>query len=116
MVSRALCSPRWYRHSWLNSGLNASALSVVNTAATDYAGSAITGLDSQRSLSVSRRSAWKGQHIHGTAKSIIDTQLTGLIGVDTEEASVRLTTLLTQIETSYTITSRILNLSLVNYL
>ncbi|WP_414900373.1 flagellar hook-associated family protein [Rhizobium cremeum] len=101
----------------VNSGLNASALSVVNTAATDYAGSAITGLDSQRSLlGLSQERVEKANTYMEQQKSIIDTQLTGLIGVDTEEASVRLTTLLTQIETSYTITSKILNLSLVNYL
>jgi flagellar hook-associated protein 3 FlgL len=47
---------------------------------------------------------------------IINTQLTDLVGVDTYEASVRLNTLLTQVETSYTITSKIQDLSLVNFL
>lgn len=101
----------------VNAGLNTSALGVVNAKTTEYAGSSITGINSQQSsLGLSQERLEKANTYMGAQKSIIDTQLTGLVGVDTYDASVRLTTLLTQVETSYTITAKIQNLSLVNYL
>lgn len=101
----------------VNAGLNNNALAAVNTATTLYAGEAISGLNAERSrLGLSQERVEKANTYIGEQKSIINTQLTSLIGVDTEEASVRLTTLLTQIETSYKITSKILDMSLVNYL
>lgn len=101
----------------VNAGLNNNALAAVNTATTLYAGEAISGLNAERSrLGLSQERVEKANTYIGEQKSIISTQLTSLIGVDTEEASVRLTTLLTQIETSYKITSKILDMSLVNYL
>ncbi len=101
----------------VNAGLNNNALAAVNTATTLYAGEAISGLNAERSrLGLSQERVEKANTYMGEQKSIISTQLTSLIGVDTEEASVRLTTLLTQIETSYKITSKILDMSLVNYL
>jgi flagellar hook-associated protein 3 FlgL len=48
--------------------------------------------------------------------SLFNTQLVGLEGVDQNEAATRISTLLNQIETSYTLTARIQKLSLVNYL
>lgn len=101
----------------VNSGLNASALAVVNDTTTSLAGSAISGIDTQRSkIGLSQERVEKANTYMSAQKTIIDTQLTNLIGVDTYEASTRLTTLLNQVETSYSITSKIQGLSLVNYL
>ncbi len=47
---------------------------------------------------------------------ILQKRIVGLEGVDPDEAATRVTTLLTQIETSYALTSRIQNLSLLNYI
>lgn len=101
----------------VNSGLNASALAVVNDTTTSLAGSAISGIDTQRSqIGLSQERVEKANTYMSAQKTIIDTQLNNLVGVDTYEASTRLTTLLNQVETSYTITSKIQGLSLVNYL
>jgi flagellar hook-associated protein 3 FlgL len=47
---------------------------------------------------------------------IIDTTLTSKIEVDAYEASTRVNNLLSLVEASYTLTSKIQALSLVNYL
>lgn len=49
-------------------------------------------------------------------KSLLETFASDLESVDAYEKSIELSTLLTQIEVSYSITSRIQNLSLMNYL
>ncbi|KAA3514040.1 flagellar hook-associated family protein [Agrobacterium rosae] len=101
----------------VNSGLSASALSVVNDTTTSLAGSAISGIDTQRSkIGLSQERVEKANTYMSSQKTIIDTQLTNLVGVDTYEASTRLTELMNQVETSYSITSKIQGLSLVNYL
>lgn len=101
----------------VNSGLNASALAVVNDTTTSLTGSAISGIDTQRAkIGLSQERVEKANTYMSSQKTIIDTQLTNLVGVDTYEASTRLTNLLNQVETSYTITSKIQGLSLVNYL
>lgn len=51
-----------------------------------------------------------------TQKSLLETFASELESVDPYETSIELSTLLTQIEVSYSITSRIQNLSLMNYL
>ncbi|XUY27169.1 flagellar hook-associated family protein [Agrobacterium sp. rho-8.1] len=101
----------------VNSGLNSNALAVVNDTTTSLAGAAISGIDTQRAkIGLSQERVEKANTYMSSQKTIIDTQLTNLIGVDTYEASTRLTTLLNQVETSYSITSKIQGLSLVNFL
>ncbi len=100
-----------------NAGLGSGALSVVSQKATQYAGTAISGVTAQQSaLGLSQERIDKANTYMSNQITIIDTQLTGLVGVDTEEASVRLSTLLNQVETSYSITSRILGMSLADYI
>lgn len=100
-----------------NAGLGSGALSVVSQKATEYAGTAISGVTAQQSaLGLSQERIDKANTYMSNQINIIDTQLTGLVGVDTEEASVRLSTLLNQVETSYSITSRILGMSLADYI
>lgn len=101
----------------VNSGLNAGALAVLNDTTTSLTGSAISGIDTQRAkIGLSQERVEKANTYMSSQKTIIDTQLTNLVGVDPYEASTRLTNLLNQVETSYKITSRIQGLSLVNYL
>ncbi len=100
-----------------NAGLGSGALSVVSQQATQYAGSAISGVTAQQSaLGLSQERIGKANTYMSNQITIIDTQLTSLVGVNTEEASVRLSTLLNQVETSYSITSRILGMSLADYI
>jgi flagellar hook-associated protein 3 FlgL len=98
-------------------GLSADALNEVNATVTNLAGLSVSGIDAERSsMGLSQERVEKANTAMSAQMDIINTQLTDLVGVDTYEASVRLNTLLTQVETSYTITSKIQGLSLVNYL
>lgn len=100
-----------------NSGLSAGALTSVNTEVTNLAGLSVSGIDAERStMGLSQERVEKANTAMQSQMDIINTQLTDLVGVDTYDASVRLNTLLTQVETSYSITSKIQDLSLVNYL
>ncbi len=101
----------------VNHGLGASALSVVNETTTKLAGAAIANIDTQRAkIGLSQERVEKANTYMSAQKTIIDTQLSDLVGIDTYEASTRLTTLLNQVETSYKITSKIQGLSLVNFI
>lgn len=98
-------------------GLSADALNKVNATVTNLAGLSVSGIDAERSsMGLSQERVEKANTAMSAQMDIINTQLTDLVGVDTYDASVRLNTLLTQVETSYTITSKIQGLSLVNYL
>lgn len=98
-------------------GLSSDALSAVNTEVTNLAGLSVSGIDAERSqMGLSQQRVTKANDAMQSQMDIITTQLGDLTGVDTYQASVRLNTLLTQVETSYTITSKIQDMSLVNYL
>jgi flagellar hook-associated protein 3 FlgL len=98
-------------------GLSSDALTSVNATTTNLAGQAISGINLQAStLGLSQQSVEDASTALKSQQTIISTQLNDLTGVDTYEASVKLNTLLTQVETSYSITSKISQLSLVNYL
>jgi flagellar hook-associated protein 3 FlgL len=47
---------------------------------------------------------------------ILATQVVALESIDPNEAATRVTQLLTQVETSYALTARIMGLSILNYL
>lgn len=100
-----------------NAGLSSGALQVVSENATQYAGTAISGVTAQASaLGLSQERVDKANTYMNNQITIINTQLSDLVGVDTDDASVRLSTLLNQVETSYSITSKILGMSLADYL
>jgi hypothetical protein len=54
--------------------------------------------------------------LHITYKNLIAADTDQIFAVDKNEVAVKLTTLSAQIEASYAATSRIVNLSIVNYL
>ncbi|MBB4953946.1 flagellar hook-associated protein 3 FlgL [Agrobacterium vitis] len=85
--------------------------------ATEYSGLAVSGINDERTqLGLSQERVKNANSSLGVQKDIIDTQLGNLTGVDAYEASTRINNLQSLIETSYTLTSRLQKLSLVDYL
>ncbi|MCY0093532.1 flagellar hook-associated family protein [Hoeflea ulvae] len=90
---------------------------ALNAGAIEYAGQAVTGIDNQRStLGLSENRVTKANVSLQSQIEILTLHLGDIEGVDAYEASTRMQTLLTQVETSYTLTARIQQLSLMNYL
>jgi flagellar hook-associated protein 3 FlgL len=101
----------------LNSPISAEVRTAVNASAIKYAGSAVTGIDNQRStLGVSENRITKANTALESQLRIITLHLGEIEGVDAYEASTRMNSLLAQVETSYTLTARIQQMSLMNYL
>lgn len=69
-----------------------------------------------RASSGCRKSASKRPDALDAQSSLLTTRLTELQGVDTYEASTLINTLQTQLETAYTLVSKLQSLSLVDYL
>ena len=101
----------------LNSPISAEVRTAVNASAIKYAGLAVTGIDNQRSeLGVSQNRITKANTALESQLRIITLHLGDIEGVDPYEASTRMNSLLAQVETSYTLTARIQQMSLMNYL
>jgi len=100
----------------LNSPISDEVRTAVNASAISYAGSAVTGIDNERSnLGVSENRVAKANNALESQLSIITLHLGDVEGVDAYAASTRMQTLLDQIELSYTLTARIQQMSLMNY-
>ena len=98
-------------------GAPANAVTTAINKAIDYTGRAITGINSTRSeLGLSQNRIEKADASLKVQVDIIETSLSSKIEVDAYEASTRVNSLLSMVETSYTLTSKIQALSLVNYL
>jgi flagellar hook-associated protein 3 FlgL len=98
-------------------GAPANAVTAAINKAIDYTGRAITGINSTRSeLGLSQNRVEKADASLKVQVDIIETSLSSKIEVDAYEASTRVNTLLSMVEASYTLTSKIQALSLVNYL
>lgn len=101
----------------LNSPISSEVRASVNVTAVEYAGAAVTGIDNERSaLGVSENRVTKANKALESQIDIITLHLGDLEGVDAYEASTRMQSLLAQVETSYTLTARIQQMSLMNYL
>jgi flagellar hook-associated protein 3 FlgL len=91
--------------------------SVVVEKSTSAIGKAISGLNSQRSeIGLSSQRVKQADETLEAQKTIIETHLNDLQGIDAYEASTRVTSLQALLEAAYTLTSRIQQLSLVNFL
>ncbi|MFA7415783.1 MAG: flagellar hook-associated family protein [Rhizobium sp.] len=91
--------------------------SVVSQKAIAYTGVAIAGINSQRTqLGMSQNRVEKANASLQVQIDILDTTLKSKIEVDAYDASTRVNNLLALVEASYTLTSKIQGLSLVNYL
>lgn len=97
--------------------LGQDALNAVTDQATSYARQAIDGLNTQASqLGLSQSRLTDANTALNAQKTILNTNIGDLTGVDPYEASTKVNSLQTQLETAYTIVSKIQQLSLVNYL
>lgn len=97
--------------------LSTDAMSQVSKSAISYTTTATTGLTTQASqLGLSQERVEAANDALDAQTNIIKNKLVDLQGVDPYEASTLVKTLETQLETAYTIVSKIQQLSLVNYL
>ncbi|RUM25931.1 flagellar hook-associated family protein [Rhizobium vallis] len=101
----------------LGQNLSTDAMGKVSSKAISYTTKATTGLVTQASqLGLSQERVKKSNDALDAQSNIIKNKLVDLQGVDPYEASTLVKTLETQLETAYTIVSKIQQLSLVNYL
>jgi flagellar hook-associated protein 3 FlgL len=97
--------------------LSSDAANAVTDQATSYARQAVDGLNEQASqLGLSQSRATKADDALNAQKNIFNNSIVDLQGVDPYEASTKVNSLETQLQTAYTIVSKIQQLSLVNYL
>ena len=96
---------------------NSEARAALSDAVISMAGSAITSVDEQRAeLGVAEMRVTKANVSLRTQKDIVAVYIGELEGVDPYEAATRMNTLLTQMEASYSLTARIQQMSLLNFL
>jgi flagellar hook-associated protein 3 FlgL len=96
---------------------NSEARAALRDAVISMAGSAITSVDEQRAeLGVAEMRVTKANVSLRTQKDIVAVYIGELEGVDPYEAATRMNTLLTQMEASYSLTARIQQMSLLNFL
>jgi flagellar hook-associated protein 3 FlgL len=97
--------------------LSQDAQNAVTDQAISYSRQAVDGLNSQASqLGLSQSRLTDANTTLNSQKTILNTSIGDLTGVDPYEASTKVNSLQTQLETAYTIVSKIQQLSLVNYL
>ena len=97
--------------------LSAGAYSVLVEKATGLLGNAIQGITTtQARLGYSEQAVADAKGRLSIQKDVIDIHIGELEGVDPYEASTRISSLLTQIETAYALTGRMQQLSLLDYL
>jgi flagellar hook-associated protein 3 FlgL len=90
---------------------------AVSDSAIDYMGRAIAGIDGERSkLGISEARVTQANTSLNAQITILGNSIKDMEGIDTYEAATRVTTLESQLSLAYTLTSRIQNLSLLNYL
>lgn len=97
--------------------LGADAQSTVASKAITYAAQGTSSLVTQQSqLGLSQERLEKANDALDAQSSLLQGSLVDLQGVDTSEASTLVNTLQTQLETAYTLVSKLQSMSLVNYL
>lgn len=97
--------------------LNSSAYQAVTNTARNLLTAAISNLaDLQASAGLVQSDVGKATNQMSLQINILSTQIGNLESVNTYEIATRVTDLKTQIETSYSLTSQLQQLSLVNYL
>lgn len=101
----------------LGKALSPDAKSAVAQRATTAIGDAISAIDADRAtLGVAQSRVKQANDSISNQIDLVKTQMNDLESVDPYEAATRVNTLTTQLETSYALTSRISQLSLLNYL
>lgn len=101
----------------LGAGVSSTVRDTINSAAQNYVQQSITGLiETSSSLGISESRVTKANTSLEAQTKLVTTHINDIEGIDVYEASTRMNSLLTQIETSYTLTSRLQQLSLINFL
>jgi len=97
--------------------LNDAAFQVVTDKAANLASEAIQGLTliQSRLGTVAERVTTVNDKM-SAQRNVLNTQIDNLESVDPYEASTRVTSLLTQLETAYALTARVQRLSILNFL
>ena len=97
-------------------GLSDDARKAILDKANALAGAGNDGLvEIQGSLGTSQNQVTQATERLKTQQSILATHIDSLEGVDPAEAKVKIDTLTTQIEMSYSLTAKLLQMSLLNY-
>lgn len=98
-------------------GLNEDAFQVIVDKAIELTSSAIQDFSELQShLGVAQQRVSDANDRMSIQIDILTTQVNSLEAVDPNEAATRVSSLLTQIESSYALTARIMGLSILNYL
>jgi flagellar hook-associated protein 3 FlgL len=97
--------------------LSSDTMNAVTDAAISYSRQSVDALNATASeLGLSQARVSKANDALNAQKDIINNNIVDLQGVDPYEASTKANALQTQLETAYTLVSKIQQLSLVNYL
>ncbi|MDW5315468.1 flagellar hook-associated family protein [Rhizobium sp. PL01] len=101
----------------LGANLSDAVRGEVTDKAVKYMGEAVTGLISMQSnLGLSEERVKKANTSIDSQTKIVKTYQLDVVGIDTVAAGVMVKTLQTQLEASYTLTSRLQQMSLLNFL
>jgi flagellar hook-associated protein 3 FlgL len=103
---------------FLTTDMDANARKLVGDRVADtYVGKAQSGITQQRTtIGIYTERVAKAEESLQAQEDILTTHLGNLQEVDAAEAATRVNTLQTLLETAYSVTAKIQNLSLVNYL
>jgi len=97
--------------------LSGAARNAMVNRAVAFVGDTQTAItDQQSQIGLVQNRVSKANDQLNSQVNLLNTHLVSMEGVDQNEAATRISTLLNQIETSYTLTARLQKLSLVNYL
>ncbi len=97
--------------------LNATTKQVVIDKALQLVGTAVQGITTvQSQIGVTQERVSASSEQIELQRSLLDLAIEGFEGVDPAEVSVRLSSLMTQMETAYALTSRIYRLSLLDFI
>ena len=99
------------------SNLSKDAFESLADMAIGVAGEALHEISTlQASIGVAQERTAKASVRHESQSLLVSERLTDIEGIDAFEASTRVNTLLTQIETSYAVTARIQGMSILNFI
>jgi len=102
---------------FFSGNLSDAAKNAIVGKASSLVGDTQTALtDQQSQIGLVQNHVSNANNQLNSQVSLFNTHLVSLEGVDQNEVATKITTLLNQIETSYTLTARMQQLSLVNYL
>lgn len=101
----------------MDKNVNSQVRTTLNTAAFGYMEQAIAGLNGERSsLGISESRVKKASTSIEAQEKLVKTHIKDVNGIDQEENATRVALLKTQLDTSYALTSRLQQMSLLNYL